>query len=126
MFSSICIYVGQQTFDCTKAFIVKSRRFLRPLLAVSRPVTRAVLALPLAALLCAAQDAGVDRGLAEFRQSRFAEAYQSWRGAADAGDARGSLYLGVLFDTGGTNLKPHKSEEAIWTSPRMASAPIRA
>jgi TPR repeat protein len=42
----------------------------------------------------------VDLGLVDFRQGRFAEAFQDWRLAAAAGDARGALYVGVLYDSG--------------------------
>ncbi len=39
-------------------------------------------------------------GLADFREGRFAEAIQAWRQAAEAGDARGALFVGVLYDAG--------------------------
>jgi TPR repeat protein len=39
-------------------------------------------------------------GLADFRQGRFAEAYQDWWQAAQIGDARSALFVGVLYDTG--------------------------
>ncbi len=48
----------------------------------------------------AAARADTESGLIDFSQGRFAEAYQQWQGAADAGDARGALFLGVLYDTG--------------------------
>ena len=44
--------------------------------------------------------ADIDAGLSDFRQGRFAEALQDWSKAAAAGDARGYLYIGVLYDTG--------------------------
>ena len=39
-------------------------------------------------------------GLADFQNGRFAEAFQQWTAAAAAGDARGALFVGVLYDTG--------------------------
>ncbi len=39
-------------------------------------------------------------GLADFQNGRFAEAFQQWTGAAAAGDSRGALFVGVLYDTG--------------------------
>ena len=55
----------------------------------------------LAALLGAAGASdSVQAGLADFRQGRFAEAFYDWQQADEAGDARGALYLGVLYDTG--------------------------
>ncbi len=42
----------------------------------------------------------VDAGLDEFRHARFAEAQAAWRQAARAGDPRGALYLGVMYDSG--------------------------
>lgn len=39
-------------------------------------------------------------GLADFRTGHFAEAFSEWRQAAAAGDARGALFVGVLYDTG--------------------------
>jgi TPR repeat protein len=39
-------------------------------------------------------------GLADFRAGNFAEAFAEWRQAAAAGDARGALFVGVLYDTG--------------------------
>jgi TPR repeat protein len=47
-----------------------------------------------------AHAASVASGLADFRQSRFSEAYQAWHQADSAGDARGALYIGVLYDSG--------------------------
>ena len=46
------------------------------------------------------QAGDVQLGLSDFAQGRFAEAYQDWRAAASAGDARGALYVGVLYDSG--------------------------
>ena len=39
-------------------------------------------------------------GLADFQNGRFAEAFQQWTEAATAGDPRGALFAGVLYDTG--------------------------
>lgn len=39
-------------------------------------------------------------GLDSFRSGAFAEAYRSWHDASDAGDARASRFLGVMYDTG--------------------------
>lgn len=39
-------------------------------------------------------------GLAAFRNGAFAEAYQAWSAAAQAGDARAARFLGVMYDTG--------------------------
>lgn len=39
-------------------------------------------------------------GLENFQNGRFAEAFQQWTEAAAAGDARGALFVGVLYDTG--------------------------
>ncbi len=60
--------------------------------------------LAMLALLSTAGAAGAasttDAALAEFRQGRFAEALHGWQQAADSGDARAALYVGVLYDTG--------------------------
>lgn len=42
----------------------------------------------------------IGRGLQDFRQGRFAEALQDWRQGADQGEAKGALYVGVLYDSG--------------------------
>lgn len=39
-------------------------------------------------------------GIEAFRSGAFAEAYRSWHDASDAGDARASRFLGVMYDTG--------------------------
>ncbi|WP_419730572.1 tetratricopeptide repeat protein [Lichenicola sp.] len=39
-------------------------------------------------------------GIAEFRSGAFAEAYRTWREAADAGDARAARFIGVMYDAG--------------------------
>ncbi|MGH7055219.1 MAG: tetratricopeptide repeat protein [Stellaceae bacterium] len=39
-------------------------------------------------------------GLADFQEGRFAEAFHEWRQAAEAGDTRGALFIGVLYDAG--------------------------
>ncbi len=62
---------------------------------------RAFLSAMIILALCGwARAASVASGLADFRQSRFSEAYQAWRQADSAGDARGALYIGVLYDSG--------------------------
>jgi TPR repeat protein len=48
----------------------------------------------------AADQPDVGRGLADFQQGRFAEAFRDWWIANAQGDPRGALYLGVLYDTG--------------------------
>ncbi len=52
-------------------------------------------------------------GLADFREGRFAEAFEAWRTAAAAGDARGALYVGVLYDTG-LGVTQDYGEAAAW------------
>ena len=47
-----------------------------------------------------AAHASTEDGLADFRQSRFAEAFEEWEAAGTAGDPRGALFVGVLYDTG--------------------------
>lgn len=69
------------------------------LVAGANRARRAICALALL-VLPAAVPADVADGLAEFRQGRFAEAFRDWSVAADAGDARGALFIGVLYDTG--------------------------
>jgi len=59
-----------------------------------------VVLAALAFLGAAGMEDSLATGLAAFRQGRFAEAYQQFHTAADAGDARGALYLGVLYDAG--------------------------
>jgi TPR repeat protein len=50
---------------------------------------------------CGTLQAGtVESGLGDFRQGRFSEAFQAWQEAGQAGDARGALYIGVLYDSG--------------------------
>ena len=51
-------------------------------------------------LAAAGGEDDVAAGLVDFRQGHFAEALQDWQRAADAGDANGALYIGVLYDTG--------------------------
>ncbi len=84
-------------------------------------LVRAAVAIAAVTVLGAAGDPGdVDRGLGDFRQGRFAEAMQDWRQAAAAGDARGALYVGVLFDTGlGA---PHDERQAMDWYRRAADA----
>jgi TPR repeat protein len=62
---------------------------------------RAIGAVIVATILCAASDAtNIDKGLSDFSRGAFAEAFQDWQQAASAGDSRGALYVGVLYDTG--------------------------
>lgn len=56
----------------------------------------AIVALSAPAHAASDEMAGIDA----FRSGAFAEAYRSWRDASDAGDARASRYLGVMYDTG--------------------------
>ena len=39
-------------------------------------------------------------GIAAFRSGAFAEAYQTWRTAADAGDGAAARFIGVMYDAG--------------------------
>jgi TPR repeat protein len=57
-------------------------------------------ALSLALLGGAGDSFDVARGLADFRDGKFAEAFTDWWHADAAGDPRGALYLGVLYDSG--------------------------
>jgi TPR repeat protein len=50
--------------------------------------------------LCAPDNVDVQQGLTDFRQGQFAEAFQDWRLSFEAGDPRGALYVGVLYDSG--------------------------
>lgn len=72
---------------------------LRPLLALVR---RSTFGVCMAATLCwpMAVWADTTAGLHDFEAGRFAEAMQQWKQSADAGDARGALYIGVMYDTG--------------------------
>lgn len=54
----------------------------------------------LLALLGSPARADTASGLADFQNGRFAEAFQQWTEAAAAGDSRGALFVGVLYDTG--------------------------
>jgi TPR repeat protein len=69
------------------------------LVAVSNLAAWRIWALALL-VLAAAAPSEVAAGLAEFRQGLFAEAFRDWDAASQAGDARGALYIGVLYDTG--------------------------
>ena len=64
--------------------------------------TGAIAALVLACSLLAMGGAQADTnpGLTLYEGGQVAEAAQSWRAAADGGDATAALYLGVLYDTG--------------------------
>ncbi len=77
------------------------RFWQRRRLAAGRLGPVIVVATCLLGFLPAAQArADAASGLNDFRSGRFSEAYQSWRDAADQGDAVAALYLGVLYDTG--------------------------
>ena len=51
-------------------------------------------------VLAAAGPPDVSQGLLDWQLGRPAEAFVHWRTAALAGDPRGALYMGTLFDTG--------------------------
>ena len=71
------------------------------------------LCLALAELAVSA-DARADEmaGIDAFRAGAFAEAYRSWHDASDAGDARASRFLGVMYDTGeGVSQDPRQALE---------------
>ena len=67
-----------------------------------RPIAcRAMAVLLLLSVKAAARPVPqVDAGLDEFRHGRYAEALANWEQAARAGDARGALYAGVMYDSG--------------------------
>ena len=75
----------------------------------------AALILPLVFTKAYAASEG---GLAEFRQGRFAEAFQEWQNAAAAGDARAALFVGVLYDSG---LGTHQDSSAALAWYRRAA-----
>ena len=55
----------------------------------------------MATMLAGAADPDtINSGLDNFRSGRFAEALQDWRQAAANGDPNGSVYVGVLYDSG--------------------------
>lgn len=57
-------------------------------------------------------------GLVEYRHGRCAEAYRDWRQAAEAGDERSALFVGVRCDTGlGA---PHEHARALYWYRRAA------
>ncbi len=68
----------------------------------------------------AAASPTAEAGLAAFRQGRFAAALQAWQQAADAGDSRSGLYVGVLYDSG--QGVPQNSAEALYWYRRAAEA----
>lgn len=69
--------------------------------ALDNMIVRSLAAgMSMSALIAAGALADSASGLADFRQGRFAEAYQDWRRAAQAGDERSALFVGVLYDTG--------------------------
>ena len=84
------------------------------------------MAFPLAltALIAAASPgpaaSPTDAALADFRRARFAEALHLWQQAADGGDSRAALYIGVLYDSGlGV---PHDEGRALSWYRRAAAA----
>ena len=64
---------------------------------IARPFAAGMILSVLTATSAHADSAS---GLVDFRQGRFAEAYQDWWRAAQIGDARSALFVGVLYDTG--------------------------
>ncbi len=67
----------------------------------------------IAALGAAKTRPSADAGLAAFRQGRFAEALQAWQQAAEAGDSRSALYVGVLYDSG-SGVPQDAAQALIW------------
>ena len=65
-----------------------------------RRAMTAAAAVLLDLLLMTSARADVAAGLTDFRAGRFAEAFVAWRDAADLGDLRGALFVGVLCDAG--------------------------
>ncbi len=64
-------------------------------------LARAAASAAAVSVLAAASPAGdIGRGLLEWQRGRPAEAFVHWQAAALAGDARGALFIGTLFDTG--------------------------
>jgi TPR repeat protein len=71
------------------------------IVAVVAVSIRMLVAATVAILLSAAGDpSNVAEGLADFGRGAFAEAFQNWQKAYVVGDARGALYVGVLYDSG--------------------------
>jgi TPR repeat protein len=60
----------------------------------------AMVCIAAAAFSVPAARADTTAGLNDFQAGRFAEALVEWQQSADAGDANGALYIGVLYDTG--------------------------
>lgn len=56
--------------------------------------------VPMARTARADDPKAVAAGVAAFRTGAFAEAYEAWSAAEQAGDARAARYLGVMWDTG--------------------------
>lgn len=73
--------------------------FTAPRLATNVCLISAGIGLSLQ-LCLAATVPQVEVGLRDFQHARFAEAQATWRQAAQAGDPRGALYLGVMYDSG--------------------------
>ena len=66
-----------------------------------------------AAVSLGAAASPVDQGLDQFRQGRFAEAFEAWQASAQAGDARAALFLGVLYDSG-LGVVQNEAEALAW------------
>ncbi len=75
--------------------------------------TPALLAILLGGLSCGPARADVPTGLADFRQGRFAEAYEALTTAAIGGDARAARYVGVMYDTG-EGVRQDRVEAVEW------------
>ncbi len=75
--------------------------------------TRILAAVLLAAGFAASARADVRSGLADFRQGRFAEAYQALTAAAIAGDPLAARYVGVMYDTG-EGVRQDQREAVEW------------
>ena len=66
----------------------------------------------------------IGQGLMDWQLGRPAEAFGHWRQAALAGDARGALYIGTLFDTG-NGVAPDCRQAMAWyaRAAELGSAP---
>ncbi len=81
---------GSRTF-------MDAREVVRRAASLARVIAPAVAVVVLGA---AGERGEIDRGLTDWQLGRPAEAFEHWRQASLAGDARGALYIGTLFDTG--------------------------
>lgn len=63
-------------------------------------IARATFAASTLLCLSAAAHADDATGIVSFRQGRFAEAYQTWHAAFEAGDGRAARLIGVMYDAG--------------------------